>query len=653
MRILSQFKELLIGKPLNALNPKIREHIALVSIIAWIGLGADGLSSSSYGPEEAFIALGHNTNVAIYIAIATIVTIFLISLSYSQVIELFPNGGGGYRAATSLLGTNFGMVSGSALIIDYILTISVSTASGVDAIFSLLPEHFSSYKIIIEVLVIVILIVLNLRGVKESIYILGPIFLGFIITHVTFISMGIYFHHSGLSHVLPHANNEIHAMSSSIGLVATFAIILRAFSLGGGTYTGLESVSNNVNILAEPRVRTGKLTMLYMAVSLSFIASGIIILYLLWHVVPVEHKTLNAVVFNQVVNSLGMNHHWLTAILFFEAALLFVGANTGFVGCSSVMANMAIDKWLPRQFRQLSNRLVTQNAFMICGIAAALILFWAKGRVSTLVILYSVNVFLTFSLSLLGLSKHWLKNRYKKYWLPKLGITSIGFIVCALILLITVVVKFEEGAWFTLVITSIIMGLCYLIKQHYRMVGRKLYEADIVFADKFNYKNDGETQLIPIEDKGARTAVFFVSKHYGAGLHAILWVRRLFPDVFKNFVFLTSGEIDSESLSTDEIYQAGYRKDLNSIIDKYRLFCTKHNLASDGLFSYGVDEADELIKLSDYVEQDYPDCVFFASKLVFVDENWWYRILHNNTVSYLQHKLHLAGRQMVILPMKI
>lgn len=653
MRFLSQFKELVIGKPLNALNPKIKEHIALVSILAWIGLGADGLSSSSYGPEEAFIALGNHTNVAIYIAIATVITIFLISLSYSQVIELFPNGGGGYRAATSLLGQRLGMVSGSALIIDYVLTIAVSIASGIDALFSLLPPHFSHYKVLVELGGIFLLIILNLRGVKESIYVLGPVFMGFLATHVVLISLGIYFHHNGLADVIPRANHEVHFMSHEIGLIATIAIILRAFSLGGGTYTGLESVSNNVNILAEPRVRTGKLTMLYMAVSLSFIASGIIILYLLWHAVPTENKTLNAVVFSNVISNLRMNGHWLTAVLFFEAALLFVGANTGFVGCSSVMANMAVDKWLPRQFRELSNRLVTQNGILICGIAAGLILIWAHGRVSTLVILYSINVFLTFSMSLLGLSKYWLKNRGKNNWFPKLIITATGFIVCTAILIVTTVVKFLDGAWLTIVLTSLIIALCALIRNHYKMVGRKLVEADIVFADKFNYDSKEEVNLISIEDKKARTAVFFVSKHYGAGLHAILWVRRLFPNVFQNYIFLTSGEIDSESLSTDEIYKQGYRKDLNSIIDRYRLFCTKHNLPSEGLFSYGVDEAEELIKLAEYVEQDYPDCVFFASKLVFVDESWWLRLLHNNTVSFLQRKLHLAGMQMVILPMKI
>jgi amino acid transporter len=653
MRLLSQFKELVVGKPLNALNPKIKEHIALISIIAWIGLGADGLSSSAYGPEEAFIALGTHTSVAIYIAIATVITVFLISLSYSQVIELFPNGGGGYKAASSLLGAKLGMISGSALIIDYILTIAVSTASGIDAIFSLIPPQFSYYKVLVELGVITLLITLNLRGVKESIYVLGPIFLGFLVTHITLISFGIYFHHSGLSNVLPEAHTELHSMTHSIGLIAVIAIVLRSFSLGGGTYTGLESVSNNVNILAEPRVRTGKLTMLYMAISLSFVASGIIILYLLWHAVPIENKTLNAVVFNSIINSIGMNHQWLTAILFFEAALLFVGANTGFVGCSSVMANMAVDKWLPRQFRELSNRLVTQNGILMCGIAAGLILIWADGKVSILVVLYSINVFLTFSMSLLGLSKYWIQNRDKKKWYLKLIITTIGFMVCATILIITTVVKFTEGAWFTIIITSIIIILCALIKRHYKKVEKKLQEAEIVFADKFNYDNHSDTTFIPVENKAAKTAVFFVSKHYGAGLHTILSVKRMFPNVFTNFVFLTSGEIDSESLSTDEIYKSGYRRDLNSIIDRYRLFCTKHDLPSDGLFSYGVDEAAELIKLSAYIEQDYSDCVFFASKLIFVDENWWSRILHNNTVTFLQHKLHIAGRQMVILPMKI
>ena len=291
---------------------------------------------------------------------------------------------------------------------------------------------------------------------------------------------------------------------------------------------------------------------------------------------------------------------------------------------------------------------------MISGIAAIVILLWARGKVSTLVVLYSINVFLTFSMSLLGLTVYWIKSRKTRpEWWRKLIMSSIGFIVCASILVVTTLDKFTEGGWLTVVITTCVVSFCFLVRIHYRNVGRKLKDADTIFAPQFNNAQLKNTQFLPIENKMAKTAVFFVTKHYGSGLHALLWVRRLFPNVFENYIFLTSGEIDSESLANDEIFKKHYRKDLHSIIERYRYFCTEHNLKSEGLFSYGIDEIAELIKLAEFVEQDYTDCVFFASKLVFVDESLWSRLLHNNTVSVLQRELHLQGRQMVILPMKI
>ncbi|MCE3268151.1 MAG: amino acid transporter [Burkholderiales bacterium] len=655
MKIFSGIKELVIGKPLNALSPKIKEHIALIAIIAWIGLGADGLSSSAYGPEEAFLALGPHHNIGIFLALATAVTVFLISLSYNQVIELFPHGGGGYKVATHLLGPTAGVISGSALIVDYILTIAVSTASGVDAIFNLIPVEYTTHGLQVKVAMIMLLIILNLRGMKESIRVLIPLFIGFLLTHLFIITAGMLHHGPAILHLVSNGNKEMNLMSGSIGIFASMALLLKAYSLGGGTYTGLEAVSNNVSMLAEPRVRTGKLTMLYMAISLSLTAGGIIVLYILWHATPEPGKTLNGVVFAKIIHTMGIGFWLLPLILFFEAGLLFAGANTGFLGCPAVMANMAVDKWLPRQFRELSSRLVTQNGILISGIAAILILIWAHGQVSTLVILYSINVFLTFSMSLLGLSVYWIKSRKtKSNWLRRLFISLLGFTLCASILIITTLEKFTEGAWLTLVITTCVVAFCFFVRNHYRNVSKKLAEADRVFARhviETGLKNNAAT--LPITDKNAKTAVFFVTKHYGAGLHALLWVRRLFPDVFKNYIFLTSGEIDSATLANDEVFKNHYRKDLNTIVERYKAFCAEHDIQSEGLFSYGVDEIAELIKLTEYVGQDYSDCVFFASKLVFVDETWWSRLLHNNTVTLLQRQLHLKGKQMVILPMKI
>lgn len=647
-------KNIVIGKPLSADNPNVKEHIALIAVIAWIGLGADGLSSSAYGPEEAYLALGSHTSIAVFLALLTAFTVFLISFAYNQVIELFPSGGGGYKVATNLLGPKAGVVSGSALMVDYVLTIAVSVASCIDAMFSMLPVGFLTYKIEVEVLLIVILMILNLRGMKESIRVLIPLFLGFLFTHLAIIIIGIFWHSSGLTLVMPDAISEAHGMSSSIGIFAAIAIFLKAYSLGGGTYTGLEAVSNNVNMLAEPRVRTGKMTMLYMAVSLSFTAGGIILLYLLWHAQPVFGQTLNAVVFDKILVETGFNHAWLPVILFFEAALLFVGANTGFLGCPSVMANMAADKWLPRQFSELSGRLVTQNGVLISGIASIIILLWARGQVSTLVVLYSINVFLTFSLSLLGLCVHWIRQkRAKKPWLSKFLVALVGFVVCFSILVVTTVEKFADGGWLTIVITMLTIGLCFMIKNHYRKVGEQLKEADQLFINQFKQDGIESDKLLPVTHNEQKTAVFFVTKHYGAGLHTLLWVQRIFPDVFKNFVFVTSGEIDAEAFHNEDVFKKNYRQDLNKVIEGYRNFCTVHDMPSQGYFSYGVSGVDELIKLSEQIQVDYPNCVFFGGKLVFVDENWWGRVLHNNTVIRLQRELHLRGMQMVILPMKI
>src|SRR5471032_2564952 len=174
----------LVGKPLDALDPRTRQAIAVTPLLAWVGLGADGLSSSCYGPEEAFLALGQHTPLALILALATAATVFIIALGYNQVIELFPTGGGGYRVATALLGPRPGLVSGAALLVDYVLTIATSLASGVDAFFSLLPVGAQEVKLATELILIVLMTGLNFRGMKESTLVLVPIFLGFVVLHL-------------------------------------------------------------------------------------------------------------------------------------------------------------------------------------------------------------------------------------------------------------------------------------------------------------------------------------------------------------------------------------------------------------------------------------------------------------------------------------
>ena len=283
-----KIRRLLLGKPRDPMKKDTRKHIALIAFLAWIGLGADGLSSSSSGPEQAFYALGPHTHLALYLAILTAITVFLISFAYNQVIKLFPNGGGGYKVASQLIGPHAGLVSGAALIIDYILTIAISIAAGADAVFSLLPPVYQPFKLVAEPVILILLLVSNLRGAKESIKILMVIFLGFFVTHIVVIVVGIIMHESKFTTVVHRSIYETAHHIKIYGWFFVLALFMRAYSLGAGTYTGLEAVSNNVNILAEPRVKTGSLTMLYMAISLSLVAGGIILLYLLWNVHQME-----------------------------------------------------------------------------------------------------------------------------------------------------------------------------------------------------------------------------------------------------------------------------------------------------------------------------------------------------------------------------
>src|SRR5436190_9946234 len=228
MNTYEKLRKLVIGAPLDPLSQRTRQHIALAAFLAWVGLGADGLSSSAYGPEEAFRALGAHTHLGLYLALATAATVFIISLAYNQVIELFPTGGGGYRVATSLIGPRAGLVSGAALIVDYVLTIAISIASGVDALFSLLPASVGAFKLGTELFLVTVLLMLNLRGMKESIRVLLPIFLGFVVTHVFLIAYGILGHSHVLTMVAPDALAETSKLVQNIGWAATLSLVLRA-----------------------------------------------------------------------------------------------------------------------------------------------------------------------------------------------------------------------------------------------------------------------------------------------------------------------------------------------------------------------------------------------------------------------------------------
>lgn len=650
-----KIRDFLFGQPRDVFDSETRKNISLIALLAWIGLGADGISSSCYGPEEAFLALAGHEELTIYLAIATAITVFIISYAYTQVIELFPSGGGGYRVATRLLGRHAGLVSGAALIVDYVLTISISLASGVDAIFSFLPIEWQKIKFLVAILLIVLLAFLNLRGMKESIKFLMPIFLGFILTHFFLIIYGIFSHRSGLSELVPQAIDETRDLKNSLGWVFVLSLFLKAFSMGGGTYTGLEAVSNNVNTLSEPRVRTAKLTMFLLAVSLAFMAAGIILLYLLWGVGKIEGQTLNASVFyimtdNWNFGDLNVGIFLVPAVLMLEAGLLVVAANAGFLAGPNVIANMASDEWMPKSFSSLSSRLVVKNGILFMAFAAVITLLITGGSVHILIVLYSINVFITFSMSLLGLSVYWIRNRRRKsQWKSKLFISGVGFILCFGILLITIFEKFYEGGWVTLLITSIFVAIGLLIKSMYRKLRLRLLQKEMLF---YNYDIAPTVDPSGTVDKSAPTAAIIVDQTFGSGMNCLLEIKKLFPGIFKNFIFVTVGEVDSNTFHEEKKWRE-MRHKTKSILRKYKDYCNASGRFAKAYVGYDTDIIEKLTQLTDRVAKDYPNAIFFGTKFIFDNENIFTQILFNHVAYIMQRRLHVKGLNMVILPMKI
>ena len=657
MSLLQRIKTLLIGSARSPYDTSVFHKLSLIAFFAWVGLGADGLSSSAYGPEEAFLALKGHTYLAFFIALGTAVTIFIISASYSQIIELFPTGGGGYLVASKLLSPTFGMISGCALLVDYVLTITISIASGADAIFSFLPPEWASRKIILAAIGVIILILLNLRGVKESVLPMVPIFMLFVVTHLFGIIYGVVIHLMDFPHVFNETIQEVQRSHSELGLLGMIILLLRAYSMGAGTYTGIEAVSNGLPILREPRVQTAKRTMHYMAASLAFTVFGLMTCYVLFKVDFQQGKTLNAVLFQNMTagwnGSLAQIFIFLT--LFSEAAILFIAAQTGFLDGPRVLSNMALDRWLPTRFAMLSDRFVTQNGILIMGGAAAIMMLLSGGSVRFLIVLYSINVFLTFFLSQLGMVRHWWASRLTvKKWKKKLLVNGVGLILTTFILVSVTAIKFDEGGWITIIVTGSLVLLAVAIKRHYNNTGvllRRLENlVEIVESTTAESFEDGKIQEHP--DPEGKTAVLLVNGFGGLGLHTLFAIIRLFGKSFKNFVFLQVGVIDAGnfkgSTEIEHLQQAAKNE-----VDRYVDYMKKHGYYAEGFSSIGIDIVDEVEKITPGILERFPNSVFFGGQLVFPEESFISRFLHNYTVFTIQRKFYHDGIPFIILPIKV
>ncbi|MFA5858700.1 MAG: APC family permease [Elusimicrobiota bacterium] len=649
---ITKLRRFVVGKEKSPLDRNIFQHISLIAFFAWVGLGVDGLSSSCYGPEETFLALGTHINLSLIVGLMTVLTIFVISTSYSQIIELFPHGGGGYLVASKLLSPTWGVVSGCALLIDYVLTITISVACGADAIFSFLPNNIFHYKLWVALFFVVVLTIMNLRGVKESVVPLIPIFLCFVFTHLFAIGYAIIGHAFTLPAVIHNVSTDMAATHSQLGLFGIIALLMKAYSMGAGTYTGIEAVSNGLPILRDPKVETGKKTMRYMAISLSVVVMGLMTAYLLYDTHFVSGKTLNAVLFEKMTADWGTSGKiflWITLVS--EAIILFVAAQTGFLDGPRVMANMAVDRWVPTKFASLSDRLVTQNGIVLMGIAAVLMMFLSKGSVKLLVIFYSINVFITFCLSQLGMVRYWWSNRKPK-WKRKFAINAIGFTLCAFILSSVVVIKFHEGGWITLTATGLLALLAVTIKKYYLDTMKQVRRLDsLMDATKISIDKILPDKHEPFNPK-AKTAVLFVNGYNGLGLHSLFNVIRLFGNEFKNYVFVQIGVVDAGNFKGHEELD-NLKHQIVKDVGQYSNFMEHQGYHSEGMTFIGIDVMSAIKKIGAVILEKYPNSVFFGGQLVFPGNTIIDRWLHNYTVFSMQQQFYQEGIPFIILPIRV
>lgn len=662
MGLWSRTRRLVFGPPKDVQEPNAFHKLSLIAFLAWVGLGADGLSSSAYGPEETFRQLGQHPSLAVILALAIVATVFIISYGYSRIIEQFPTGGGGYVVASKVLGAPAGVVAGSALLVDYVLTITISIAAGADAIFSFLPLPWHAYELPVAFAGVALLTLMNLRGVKESVTAIAPVFALFIVTHAILLLMAIGTHLPQLPEVTAQVRADVTQTLSALGVFGTLKLLTHAYALGGGTYTGIEAVSNGVGIMREPRVATAKRTMLLMATSLAITASGLLLSYLLWDARPVEGKTMNAVLLERVaggwsVGGVNFGRAFVVVALVSEGMLLFVAAQAGFLDGPRVMANMAVDSWLPHRFSALSDRLTMRNGIKLMGGAALAALLYTRGDVSRLVVMYAINVFVTFSLSNIAMSVFWIRRRrQERDWARHLPAHLAAAALCLLVLVVTVVEKFLDGGWLTLLITAGLIGFCFAVKRHYRRVAAALHRLEVEIPapedrpELYPHRHLGQ----PSAELDARKpiAVVLVGGYSGLGRHALLTLLRMFPGHFHGVVFVTVAVVDSDVFKGASEIPALEQRAVQSL-EAYVRFAASLGLPATSAYSLGTEVAVEAYELTIGLCQWYPKVVVVAGQVILEEDSFWNRLLHNETAFQIQRRLQHSGVPMIVLPIQL
>lgn len=475
-RFVASVKNVVLGSPF-ATAQGIHERLSKTKALAVFS--SDALSSSAYATEEILLVLvlagSGALKDAMPIALVIGGLLVLVAVSYQQTIRAYPNGGGAYIVAHENLGRTPGLIAASALLVDYVLTVSVSVAAGVAAITSALPELLD-FTVVIGVILVGLITVGNLRGVRES----GSIFAAptyfFIFAMSSVIILGFIKVASGNAPgTLLHAAPPEEAIAPTQAL--TFFLILKAFSSGCAAMTGIEAISNGVPAFKAPESKNARQTLIAMASVLLFLFISITFLSSRFGFVPTEDQTIVSELGREVLGQTVFYYGYQVA----TALVLILAANTSYADFPRLSAILARDRFMPRQFAFRGDRLAFSNGIMLLAASASVILIAFGGQVSNLIPLYAVGVFVSFTLSQTGMVRHWLKLK-EPGWRSSLLINGVGAFGTGVVALVIGGTKFLDGAWLSILMMAIIAVMFFLIRHHYDWFEGKIKADDDEYA---------------------------------------------------------------------------------------------------------------------------------------------------------------------------
>lgn len=593
----SMIKRSLLGRPL-ATAEELQER--LPKKFALPVFASDAISSTAYATEEILLALVlagvAAATLSIYVAIAVVVLLVFVALSYQQTVHAYPNGGGSYVVSRENLGLLPGMVAAGSLMVDYVMTVAVSTASGVaaiDAAFPALEEH----RVWICIALIVLVTLANLRGVRES---------GRFFSVPTYLFVGLC---GGLVVVglvrYAMGDLEVHPVSTgttSLQGAALLWIVLRAFSGGCSAMTGTEAISNAVPAFKSPESRNASITLGVMAAILAFLLLGVTALGRLLHVVPQDGTT----VLGQIGHAVYGGGFFYYVLQIATMAILILAANTSFTGFPRLASVLARDGLMPRQFMNRGDKLVFSNGIVGLMVASIAILVVYRAEVHSLIPLYAVGVFTSFTLSQSGMVIRWLRLRTQG-WRRRAAMNGFGALLTGVVTVVILVTKFTNGAYIVLVAVAVLVAAFYTVRRHYSRVARFLEPQSLEELERL-----GEVAT----SRPRTTVVLFVSQVNELTARSLALGRGLSPDDFHAVTIASEPQAVLALQRTWE--EMGIDVPLLVVDSPYREFTRP---------------------AVEYIRSLRPSSRHTVTVVIpeFVVEHWWENFLHN------QNALRLKG----------